>query len=268
MNSHDKIFAKYATNIRALSARFSGHPGMSEAYLASWLRQFNSIHIPLIIELLESSDYFTRSNIQSFCDTLVSSVYKSLPSVSRHRILFVIVGNIWDGDAAVLARYLKYSSGLQQNQVVQYTDLNKMKKGQWGAIVFIKDFAGTGTQLMTWWQVLEPLVLPLEARVILAPLILNHIAEQKLRLLPVDIITVVPLGEEKNIFHQTASRLSPADKGILLAYCQRANPSPDFVRGFGHCGLLVGFDYGCPNDSIPIFWSRNTQWSPIFSRRA
>jgi hypothetical protein len=37
--------------------------------------------------------------------------------------------------------------------------------------------------------------------------------------------------------------------------------------GHGNCELLLGFNHNVPDNTLPIVWSREVQWKPIFERR-
>jgi hypothetical protein len=36
--------------------------------------------------------------------------------------------------------------------------------------------------------------------------------------------------------------------------------------GFGDCQAIVIFSKNCPNNSLPILWEKNNDWTPLFER--
>ncbi|MGI4830438.1 MAG: phosphoribosyltransferase-like protein [Janthinobacterium lividum] len=37
--------------------------------------------------------------------------------------------------------------------------------------------------------------------------------------------------------------------------------------GHGNCELLLGFNHNIPDNTLPVIWSKEAQWKPIFERR-
>ena len=64
---------------------------------------------------------------------------------------------------------------------------------------------------------------------------------------------VFPDAEERDLAKRIAD-----EKGVVL---ERKIP-----LGFDKCEALVVFNHSCPNNTLPIFWSRNAGWKPIFPR--
>lgn len=38
------------------------------------------------------------------------------------------------------------------------------------------------------------------------------------------------------------------------------------AEGFGSLGLMVAFEHGIPDDSLPLLWSRSANWAPLLER--
>lgn len=268
MSSHDALFAEHHTRINALVARFQGHQGVDRPCLLHWLSQFESEHVPLALRILANTNYFTRGNVAVLCRQVVELAVTSMDPVARSRILFVLAGRIWEGNA-VVARALRHRDIVSSAQIAEFTSLSRMRRGEWEAVVLLKDFAGTGTQLSKWWRDTgEPLVLPLEAQIIIGVPVLHYRARERLAELGLSVISALDLHEGDDIFHTQSALLSEEERQIVLQYCGRTGASTEFVRGYGQSGLLVAFDHGCPNNSIPLLWHDSDSWSALFRRHA
>lgn len=266
MSPHDMILAENRMRVDRLEAKFQGHNGVDRTVLLHWLRQFRPEDIPLALKLLELATYFTRTNVTALCRQLVEAVFEHLRGVARERVLFVIAGDIWEGNAWV-ARTMQYSGVVPTEQLSHYSGLRSMQPEAWDALILVKDFSGTGTQLAEWWTGIgEALVLPLDAQVILGVLVLNACARERLEALDLSVLTPRELHDRDNIFRDECTDLSQEEKTTILRYCQSTGASDEYVRGYGGNGLVVAFDYGCPNNSIPLLWHNSDSWSGLFRR--
>jgi hypothetical protein len=266
MSSTEDPLAAYSGLINQLTAKFGGHPGIDRASLIHFVSQFDDEHIPIAMTLLENLNYFTNRNISTFLDEIVQLVFDSHNHIQRQKILFLVPGQIWEGDAYV-ARILRYNEPIPRQQVVSSIDLPNCDPADWDAVVILKDFAGSGNQLVTWWQNTgEALVLRLEAEVSYAILVLNHEGRDYLEGSGFGVISARELEEAQNVFHPSCGVFSDEEKEVLLDYCRKSGASQTYLRGRSENGLAVAFDYGCPNNSLPILWHRSERWSPLFRR--
>jgi hypothetical protein len=266
MSSHDAALAANNRRIAGLAAKFQGHTGLDRALLLHWLGQFRAEHIDLALRVLESVTYFTRRNVKALGEQVVDDAFAFLGDIPRQKVLFVIAADMWDGDVLV-ARVLRYGGQLPQRQLTQYAHLSSMHAGEWEAVVLLKDFVGTGGQLARWWtDTLEALVLPLEAEVVFGILVLNSLARQRLQPLGPSVVAACELGAVDNVFHGQCNLFSQEEKSTILDYCEQTGAPTHYVRGYGDNGLMVAFDHGCPNNSIPILWYNSESWVPLFSR--
>ena len=53
-------------------------------------------------------------------------------------------------------------------------------------------------------------------------------------------------------------------KETALKYGSKLLPAHPI--GYKDCQLLIGFSHNTPDNTLPIFWSENNNWSPIFKR--
>lgn len=266
MSSSDEDLAPHSGQINALVAKFGGHQGIDRPALIHYLSQYDAEHLPLAINLLGNVNYFTNQNISALIDETLRVVFDSLQQHPEQRIMFLLPGRMWEGDAT-LSRSLYYRQPIPRRQVLTSIDLTRSQAHEWDVVVILKDFAGTGSQLDTWWRTTgESLVLPLEAEVVFAVLVLNRPARQRVEDMGFDVYCSRELDQTQNVFHPSCQDYSEEEKNILYDYCRRTGASAEYIRGRGDNGLLVAFDFGCPNNSLPVLWYGRGQWSPLFKR--
>jgi len=46
----------------------------------------------------------------------------------------------------------------------------------------------------------------------------------------------------------------------------KGNFSTNAPIGFGGMGLLVAYEHGIPDDSLPLLWNKSNTWNPLFNR--
>ncbi len=203
-------------------------------------------------------------------EELVNSVCRHLHLNDRSKILFVPIGEPYEG-SAIMARALRSSRGISPQQIKFQRDLAiipKMPKIR--AIVFLDVFSGTGEQICDWWTNMETLLLPWAHKsieLILGILSLNYKALEALRSVPATKLHVSYLGIKYNVLSTKSKAFLTSEKRLLKEFCQRTNCPPDYRYGKGKCGLLVVFKHSCPNNSLPILWYKSDRWKNIFLRR-
>lgn len=268
MSSPDDILALYSPQLNALSTTFGGHQGVDRPSIIHWLSQFEREHIPLALRLLDYVNYYNNQNISALLGEVLELARANLQGVAHSRILYLVPGAPWEGDA-FLARRLRYGGLVPQRQIVTPLDLSHLDPREWDAIIVLKDFAGTGMQLREWWvNIGEAIILPLELRVLFSILVCNHIAIARLLSRNLAVTSARELNEPQNIFHPSCVIFSADEKTIILDYCRKSGASEEYLKGYGENGLAVAFDYGCPNNSLPVLWHRGNGWIPLFKRHA
>ena len=91
----------------------------------------------------------------------------------------------------------------------------------------------------------------------------------ELRIFAQDRFNVFGVNNSPFIISQGASKM----KALALKYGQklvivkREGKDIFYPLGYGKCEALISFDYGPPNNTIPIIWSSD-KWHPIFPRLA
>ena len=146
-------------------------------------------------------------------------------------------------------------------------------------LVFIDDFAGTGQTLVQGLQRNLDLLRFANSRGVRIVLIAlagfgqsrDYIQDfVKRNSLDADVYFCDELGPEDKAFAEASSVFTDAaelnrakqvaeSKGIIL--------EKKYPLGYKDTQALIVFYLGCPNNSLPILWSQNSSWSPLFPRR-
>ena len=267
MSRATKLELTYGEHALGAAERFGDHERMSQAHVLHWLSQFDDPHLPLAIRLLERIRYYNTLNIRTLCRQLVSVILDTLPQAEYPLIAVVPVGGPGSG-SAIMARIVRDAVHGTRCRLVQTLQLAQAKAGDFSALVFIDDFSGSGKTLSDWWMSVEPLVRPLDAEIVFGLLVLNYRARGPVQEFASRIICVEELDESADVFDDACGDFDEAEKLVLLEYSRRTGCGAKYLRGFGDCGLILSFRYGCPNNSIPSLWHATKSWRALFMRRA
>ena len=261
-----RIEAEYSDHIREAVGRFGDHEGITAGHILKWIGQFADEHLPLAGKVLQTIRYYGAANIRAMARELVYIIWQEFPGVDRSRVIFVPVGSPGSG-ADIIVRILRQLQEVRGTRIVTMADLERIDPGGVSGIVFIDDFSGTGDQLAEWWGIVEPIVRPKEVPILVALLVMNGRARSKIEEFAQAALCVNELDEGADVFSEHNGDFDEIEKGLLLQYCERTGCEVSLVRGYGSCGLLVGFRHGCPNNSLPILWFEHTRWRSLFMRR-
>lgn len=255
-------------DIRDLARRFRDHEGVTVRNVQGWVGQWNPGDADLAKRVLTNTHFYSAADIRAMLQQMVDKIYRELPGVPRNKIIFVPAGKPYSG-AAILGRALRDMKGVRKNQIKSLPELLELPEKNVAAAVFIEDFSGTGGTLESWWYTVEPLVLPKVSTIIFGILVLNSIARPKLEQFTARVLAVEEFGVGENVLSPDSTAFSQPEKDLLLGYCERTKCSPEYVRGFGDCGLLIAFKHFCPNNCLPILWhGSGNQWKNLFKRTA
>jgi len=258
----------YHVEIEELSQLFSPILGWTTGKLVNWIKQFKVEDWPLCIKMLQNIKFYTVENITAYTDSLLKLVNMEYKSIAKNRIFYVPIGTTGGGSHYV-ARALKANSDIPNTQIIERLELARLKPDDVDVLVFYDDFSGTGDTIDDWITINDTLFRPLCDKLVLGILILNPQAETVLgnlddfHLLSSSLLTLNDnvLSTESNLFNST-------EKAGLLKYCKNTGCDDLYIRGFGDCGLLINFPYGCPDNSLPILWhNQKGHWKNLFNRR-
>lgn len=261
------IETKFDKEIEAFTQDCGDHDHVKRGRLIRWLSQFGEDKIPLAIKVLKNIRYFSASNLMSMSQELVNMVITMFPHVKGSGIFYVPVGGPGTG-AQMIARHLKSNADVANDNIVDLLTLyRESKKRKIDLIVFLEDFSGTGHTIEEWWSTNAPIILPIGSIVLFGILVLNHLARSLLEE-ELTMIAIQHFDKQDNVLSTDCTYFDDSEKENLLLSCGKTGCSPSYLKGFGDCGLLVAFQHGCPNNSLPILWhEKSGVWEALFRRR-
>ena len=260
----DTVQTRYFQRIQRAARDFGDHEGISISKVTHWMSQFEDNDLLLAEKILNEIKYYSASKIRAMVGELVKLVYLKFNTIQRERILFIPIGEPYEGSSTI-ARVLREEVG---EDVIKYmSDLERLEEGTYEALIFIDDFSGTGTQLSEWWVNVESIVLPRNVPFVLALLVINYRARPILEDFS-EVVCVDQLQREDNVLSRYSRIFSDEEKRRMIHYCKLTNCHPDLIYGFDDCGLLLVFKHGCPDNSIPILWHTNASWEGLFKKSA
>ena len=145
-------------------------------------------------------------------------------------------------------------------------------------LVLIDDFSGTGASLADGLKKHSDLLRDINSkgiRIIVIALVgftqardhVEHYIEQAG--LDAEVYFCDELGPEHKAFSESASifqNASEREKAREIAESKGLTLERRFPLGYRDTQGLIVFYQSCPNNTLPIFWSRNDEWTPLFPR--
>jgi len=239
------------------------------ASLEAWLGRFERRHLPLAHKILDAVIVVSELEIhQGYKSSLENLEGWSKSSQERvGRWFFVGVGSAGESGPAML-RMFREANGLTserwQGYFVTTKDLPRLALSALDNVVFIDDFAGSGSQMVGYWPVMEELVASEATCYLLLTAVTTTAAEAISSQTELNLVAPIVLGHDKNVFHEACRDFSEEDCAAIEAYGQIAWRS--WPRGFQHCGLTLVLSHKTPNNSLPILHANHAAWVGPFPR--
>jgi hypothetical protein len=265
MTNPATIQANHADEIDEARDRFGDHEDMSTGRVLGWLAQFNEDDVPLGIDIIKAIRYVNGVNIRTMTGQLFDIAAAELQQRDLHHAAFIAVGGAGSG-SGIVARALRDRIRGSSHRLITMLEFAKASPGDFDAVVFVDDFSGTGDTLARWWDNVESLVRPTNAQVFVGLLVLNAVARPRIEEFG-ELLAVEELDPTDNTLSDANETFTDAQKQRIRHYCQQTGVSAQYEAGRGGCALLLAFKHGCPNNSLPILWSKKN-WRPLFNRRA
>lgn len=259
------ILTAYRSTIMRCARDWGEYEGLDSEKIIRWIDQFADEDHQLAVKILNEIFYLSREDIRDGVKEVVREANQRFNSINRNRILFVPIGQIYEG-SAIIARALRDEIG--ENNIKVMTDLEQLQDDTYNALVFVDDFSGTGGRIKSWWDISETLIRPRGVPFAIALLVTNYIAKPVIEQFS-DLISIHELTIEDKVISTESKKFTDDEKESIIEYCTKIADYSKVKLGFGNCGLLVAFKHGCPNNSLPIIWYDNCDdWEALFSRSA
>jgi hypothetical protein len=244
------------------------HPPGPHA-LQQWLNYFGGHDENLASSVLDLVHLVSEHSIQQGYRRSLDRVSGWSPNKRdrRGRWFFAGYGSAGESGQAML-RIFREANNLTSERFqylfVSARELPALQLTALDTVVFVDDFAGTGTQIVKSWPVTKEL-LGSEARTFLILCAITRSAQDRiLAKTGMRVISPIVLQNQHNVFHNSFNSFNAAEKARLNEYCSRADSRNP--RGYGGCGLLLVLAHRTPNNSLPILHVNRPRWRGIFPR--
>ncbi|OCX50594.1 hypothetical protein BEL04_22735 [Mucilaginibacter sp. PPCGB 2223] len=249
-----------------------------------WLENFETAEIELAIDFLMFFEYIPLNELQSRLEEQISNANSNIPR--EHLILlipFTSYPKSNDIIAYLISKLRSYSHMQASGRMDITRDFESYKYSKKTSLLFIDDFIGTGDSFLKSYRnrkigqfIGNNDELINNDIYLLAAIIMNKGSEY----LKYKIPELVIFAEKR--FNCFCTQNSPflisqgakKMKALALKYgtglrvLRRGEQDIYYPLGYGNCEALISFDYGPPNNTLPIFWSSASSWHPIFPRIA
>jgi hypothetical protein len=244
---------------------------VSEQRIGLWLDQFSNGDRDLAARILDCADFVTHQQMTTAFRSILKGLkgwdFDSKRRAGKWRFVSLSSSAGESGDS--MLHQFRVANGLDKKRYAELfiwkSDLLRENLGAEDTVVFVDDFAGTGTQACTAWKENIEELLPGEPNVYLV-LVASSVAARQ-RIGAETKLTVVPyitLSAQDDLFSHRCRHFNPAEKAKLLDYCKRADKKAP--KGFGNCGFVIVFAHRCPNNTIPILHVQHNNWEGLFPR--
>ncbi len=239
----------------------------NEAILA-WLEQFDLEDRPVILKLLSAFKYYSSRKVPVLVKNLYAAITSKL-ATPQEKLWFVPVGYVAKS-GSIIAYYFRTHNNLPQGRFITPSDIKSLPLAKGDVVVFLDDYVGSGNQACQVWQnVVAPVKESSECRFAYAVLVGSQNGLKQIHT-STDFITFAvevltdkdkPFSPKSNLFRGDAEKKHA--KTVAEKYGKRLYPNHPL--GYNESQGLVGFFYSTPNNTLPIFWSTETGWTPILA---
>lgn len=246
-----------------------------------WLENFEESEIELAYDFLAFFEYITMDELQYRLVEQLSIIDKKIPEGYKV-ILVPFAKYVKSNDivAYLISKTWLFNDMEKRNRIVIERDFERYTYTENTALVLIDDFVGTGESFATAYlnRNIE-LFINNNHYILDEPFLLSAIIMEKGLHFLSNTIPRININAilRYNNFSSTNSPFiisygpvvmeKLATKyGNTLEVSKKNKKKIYTPLGYGDCGALVSFDYGPPNNTIPIIWCSSNNWFPIFPR--
>ena len=239
-----------------------------------WLRQYSQADRSHLISLLEHVKFITRGDMQSILFNLNRQLMKQLEvdGISASRLIYLQVHDAGSSSPVVL-NMLRNAAHLQQRgcHLIDATNAKAIhditNELEYGAVIYVDDFLGTGNQFEPVRQFLAPYIVGNFPEFVLAPAMTEE------AILRLGGIGVEPRcrfihGKADRPLNDASTIFTDAVRNRLVELCFDIDAM--YGLGFGSIATMIVFYSGAP-DTVPrVLRGSPAQdpWFGIFPRHS
>ena len=272
----------------ALTSSWSHYRGqhITDDRVRAWLAQFSGaqeqrLAFTILQKLKCYSNGLVREKLREL-DAVVGRKITSRTISGRKRsdLLISYLDGVGKSGAHCASLYAE-EAGVYVGNVVERGRIAEklMARDDIRGLVFVDDFIGTGESVSGYMNSLNKPLVELVKKLKLPVVIVGVAActEGQRRLeevkeswpIEVDLFIGESLDESFRCFGDASAVFSESEeraaaKTMALRYGKTLEKKCPL--GYGDLELAVVFERGCPNNSLPMLWSRSSRWTPLFPR--
>ena len=250
---------------------------VSPSKIISWLENFEEKDIDNAIDLLHVFEYVTFDEILYRFNDLLDKILKNVPS--NEKIIILPYGKV--GKSGSLITYpLKHTKSYKKRSkdILLTHDFTSIDNPSiYNHIIFIDDFIGSGDTFHKEYKVIADIETWISSNkinntYILSSIIMNNGLNAILSKYPnIQIFAEVrnkifdPLHSPLRILKKVSTI-----KSMAYRYGSTINvfgfPPYNAPYGYDESESLISFFHCTPNNTLPIIWGKNKNWTPLFPR--
>ena len=254
-------------------ARFPGYrQEVTADRVRNWVQQFTSADRDVAARVLDCVYFVSHESSEEAFRNILHRLdgWDSNEKNRRGRWRFVAFSKAAGESGDTMLHKWRAATGMTGSKYdelyIHKSDLLRENLGPEDSVVFLDDFAGTGTQVCTGWREVMEELLPGVPAVYLVLVAVTQMAQQRISVeTPMQVVSHIKLKDDDDIFSTGCEHFTSQEKRALLRYCRRANNQ--HPKGWGDCGLVVVLAHKTPNNSIPILHANHGQWVGLFPRQ-
>lgn len=234
-----------------------------------WICQFNTNDQEIAVKIFLAINYFDITNVYERCRNIVR---QATLSADPTKIRYCQLGMAGESGGRLLAD-MRVGANIPQEYCIDRNDLARIDDSTVEAIVFVDDFLGSGNQAINEWEEkIEPQLQHFCGKIYYAPIVHFSPAIDAVRKKTnFEIIESYSIDNADRMFHEECDLLGLVANEKLAAkarFKKLGEPLfKDHPLGWRDGQFALVFYYGPPNNSLPILWSSENGWSPLFPRR-
>ena len=260
-----------------------------------WLRNFTEAEKPFAAMLLNAFLYLSDGVVNSIFE---STIQYLISTMNRRAHQETPIYTFIEGETSsltdsgrVFARKLRDLLSISQDNILEPTQALALHCGTGRPVVFVDDFVGTGVQCLDTWEAVRLMPdgqqrsfksvaqssMTREAAFIYSPVVCTTLGKlnieahsPELLLHPGHFVAdeYSALSEDSIVWPEEQKVTGPT---MLRKMSLRAGIPDDLNnrrdwRGFAELGLCLGFSYGPPDATLPIFSWEENGWIPLIRK--
>lgn len=275
---------EYQTSLSLLCRKFNY--AVDTLDIIKWLKNFPNEQWEDALAVLSMVEYLDDSQIIEAYDYCLTKLIEKIPLKIRipyqkgrktkwvskkTRLIVSPIGNPGKSSWAMIY-FLKKTKTFEDNKhrfdiITSSDQLNRYQTANF-YFVFVDDYFGSGKSVLKHYnEKIAPNLSPESFKYWL-----TVVSQQK----AIEVITSkVPNSEvlywslRSKVFTRDKSPFGNRERVIRLrelCYLKGTRLLPDDPLGYENTQGMTTFSYGSPNNMLPIFWSSNRRWHPLFPR--